>query len=195
MKKLLQVLIISASLLTVAACSTTNPNGADVTDGTATDMSSSADDDSGAMASGAGDTDNFGGNGSAMDAKKMQVANQSYYFDFNKYDVHSADLPSIKVQADYLAIHANAHVLLAGNTDERGSREYNIALGNKRAQSVSQQLQADGVNPNEISTVSYGAEKPKATGHDAAAWAQNRRVDLTYQTPIKKLKKADSDDN
>lgn len=185
MKKLLHVLMITASLLTITACSTTNPNGADVTDGASVDANGSGA--NGIMASGAGDTDSFGGG--AGDAKKMQVANQKYYFDFNSYDVHSDDLPSIKVQGDYLATHAKGHVLLAGNTDERGSREYNIALGNKRAQSVANQLQANGVSSNQITTVSYGAEKPVALGHDETAWAQNRRVDLTYQTPITISKK------
>lgn len=183
MRKLLQALIVSASLITLAACSTTKPGGADVTDGTATDMSAGAN--GGVVATGAGDADDFGGAGAgASNAKKMQVGNQSYYFDFNKYDVHSEDFPSIKVQADYLATHAKGQVLLAGNTDERGSREYNIALGNKRAQSTAAQLKADGVSANQITTVSYGAEKPVALGHDEAAWAKNRRVDLTYQTPI-----------
>ncbi len=186
MKKLLQVLLVSASLITVAACSTTNPNGANISDGTAVDGTGGAGANGGVVASGVGDADNFGGAGNA---KAMQVGNQSYYFDFNKYDVHSEDLPSIKVQANYLATHADGKTLLAGNTDERGSREYNIALGNKRAQSIAEQLKADGVSTNQITTVSYGAEKPVALGHDEAAWSKNRRVDLTYQTPITVAKK------
>lgn len=175
-------------MLTVAACSTTNPNGASVTDGAAVDANNGAGAND-VVASGAGDADNFGGASAAGNAKKMQVANQKYYFDFNSYDIHADDAPSIKVQGDYLATHSKGHVLLAGNTDERGSREYNIALGNKRAQSVAEQLKADGVSNNQITTVSYGAEKPVALGHDESAWAQNRRVDLNYQTPITLAKK------
>ncbi len=180
MKKL-RIALIGASLMTLVACSTTNPNGADVTDGAATDANGGAV--NGVVAGGAGDADNFGGNNNG-NVKAMQVGNQSYYFDFNKYDVHSDDVSSINVQAGYLATHNKGHILLAGNTDERGSREYNIALGNKRAQSVAQQLKAGGINDSQITSVSYGAEKPAAIGHDESAWSKNRRVDLTYQTPI-----------
>jgi peptidoglycan-associated lipoprotein len=81
-----------------------------------------------------------------------------------------------------LATHPNAKILLTGNTDEHGSREYNIGLGQRRADSVASVLEADGASKNQITTVSYGAEKPVALGHDEAAYAQNRRVDLIYQS-------------
>lgn len=163
-KKILKVTLISATLLTLAACSTASKDGAD-------------NGAYGANASGTGNMTSFdGANGHAL-----QVGNQSYYFDFNENTVHDSDMASIKVQADYLNSHPRAKVLLTGNTDERGSREYNIGLGDRRARAVAAVLEADGVNQNQITTVSYGAEKPVALGHDATSWAQNRRVDLIYQ--------------
>jgi peptidoglycan-associated lipoprotein len=107
--------------------------------------------------------------------------NQTYHFDLNKYDVNQDDIPSIEVQADYLVSHANAKIRLEGNADERGSREYNIALGWKRAKAVSLILKQYGVRDAQIATVSYGKEKPVAFGHDEAAHRQNRRVNLVYE--------------
>lgn len=176
MNKLLKTLIFGAGLVALTACSTTHSNaGSDNGAG----MNGS---DNGTMVNGVGSADGFGSNG---DARAMQVANQHYYFDFNKYDVRSADMASIKVQGNYLATHPSAKILLEGNTDPRGSREYNIALGAKRASAVKAVLLADGANANQISTVSYGAEKPVATGQDESSYQQDRRVDVVYQTPIK----------
>lgn len=106
--------------------------------------------------------------------------NQAYYFDFDSNTVHSDDYASIDVQANYLVEHPNAKVLLAGNTDIRGSREYNIALGERRDVSVANRLLSQGVRSNQIKKVSYGSEKPVALGHDESSYAKNRRVDLTY---------------
>lgn len=174
----LKVLFLSASLITLAACSTTgtSDNGAAGSDqGGVANVNAN-----GATTSGVGQMTNFGGSGQG-NAGAMKVGNQSYYFDFDKSDVAQSDSPSIKVQADYLIAHANAKVLLAGNTDVRGSREYNIALGNRRALAVAAVLEMDGVSKSQITTVSYGAEKPVALGNDETAYAKNRRVDLTYQ--------------
>ena len=71
-------------------------------------------------------------------------------------------------------------IRIEGNTDERGSREYNLALGDKRAQIVAKQLQLMGAKPAQIEPVSYGEERPKSEGHDEAAWAENRRADIRY---------------
>ncbi len=180
-KTMLKTLLLSAGLVSLVACSTTRSNGNGAGDGS--DVASVNADNGGAMASGVGDYsgDGFGSNGNA---KSMQVGNQHYYFDFNKNDVHSMDMASIKVQANYLATHPQARVLVTGNTDERGSREYNVALGSRRANSVERILELDGVNSNQITMVSYGAEKPVALAHNEDAYAQNRRADLLYQTPI-----------
>jgi peptidoglycan-associated lipoprotein len=178
-KQSLKILLLSASLLTLAACSTTGTSGSGAAGGG--DQSGAGANANGAATSGVGgQMSSFGGSGQG-NANAMQVGNQSYYFDFNENTVHQADYPSIKVQANYLIAHPTAKILLEGNTDVRGSREYNIALGNRRALAVASVLEMDGVSKSQISTVSYGAEKPVALGNDETAYAKNRRVDLTYQ--------------
>lgn len=172
LNKSFKAALISAGLLALAACATTPSSS------TSGGANGSGDN---ASTGGAGGETSFGGS-----SNKMQVGNQSYYYDFDKNDVRSDDIPSIKVQANYLATHTNGKVLLAGNTDERGSREYNIALGERRAMSVATILQANGVSKSQITTVSYGAEKPVAVGHSEEDYQKNRRTDLTYQTPISK---------
>jgi len=107
--------------------------------------------------------------------------NQTYHFDLNKYDVHCEDVESINVQANYLVSHACARIRLEGNGDERGSREYNIALGWKRAKAVAAILKQQGVKDSQIAMVSYGKEKPIALGHDEDSHRLNRRVDLIYE--------------
>ncbi|EKE01549.1 MAG: hypothetical protein ACD_21C00106G0009 [uncultured bacterium] len=133
----------------------------------------------GTEVSGMGDQDGFADENSPNRLKAPY--NQTYRFDFNQYDVHQADVESINVQANYLVSHANAKVRLEGNADERGSREYNIALGWKRAKAVAAILKQQGVSDTQIAMVSYGKEKPIAQGHDESAYSQNRRVDLVYE--------------
>jgi peptidoglycan-associated lipoprotein len=109
------------------------------------------------------------------------IGDQTYHFALDSYVVHHGDLASIKAQCDYLVAHPDAKVRIAGNTDERGSREYNVALGWRRAQAVANIMQRQGVAPNQIDIISYGEEKPVAFGHDEDSWWQNRRDDLTYE--------------
>lgn len=108
-------------------------------------------------------------------------SNQTYYFDFDSNDVHSSDVRAIDAQANYLASHPNAKVRLEGNTDNRGSREYNVGLGWRRDQSVEHYLTERGVSPKQIQMVSYGKEHPAAAGNTSQAWALNRRVNLIYK--------------
>jgi peptidoglycan-associated lipoprotein len=173
-KELTKIVLLSASVLSLAACSTTGRvHGGDVGAGAGNDLGAG-----GVTAGTVGTMSSFDGQGNA---NPMAVGNQSYYFGFNQSNVDSKDLPSIGVQAHYLNAHPNGHVLLEGNTDERGSREYNIALGQRRAQAVQSALEAAGVASNQTTTVSYGAEKPVALGHDESAWEKNRRSDLVYK--------------
>ena len=109
------------------------------------------------------------------------LAKRSVYFDFDKYDVSSQYTSLLQAHAQYLQAHPQRHILIQGNTDERGTAEYNLALGQKRAQAVAQALEADGVPASQIEAVSLGKEKPVALGHDEASWAQNRRADIIYQ--------------
>jgi len=105
---------------------------------------------------------------------------RSVYFDFDKFNVKSSETVVVERQGKYLAGKSGLNVRVEGNADERGGREYNLALGQKRADAVTRALKVYGVKDGQMEAVSFGSEKPKATGHDEAAWAQNRRVDVTY---------------
>ena len=86
----------------------------------------------------------------------------------------------MQAHAEYLATHPNRTVRLVGNADERGSNEYNLALGQRRADGAKKMLLVGGAKEGQIESVSYGEEKPVATAHNEAAWSQNRRTDLNY---------------
>ena len=134
----------------------------------------------GAQTSGLGDQDGISNDRNSANRLKAPY-NQTYLFEFNKYDVQSEDVASVNVQANYLVAHAAAKIRLEGNADERGSREYNIALGWKRAKAVAELLKQQGVSDTQIAMVSYGKEKPVALGHDEEAYRLNRRVELVYE--------------
>jgi len=112
---------------------------------------------------------------------KNILSKRSVFFDFDKFDVKTEYTPLVKAHADYLRANAAAKVTLQGNADERGSREYNLALGQRRADSVGTMMKLTGAKESQMETVSFGEEKPRATGHDEAAWSQNRRTDILYQ--------------
>lgn len=112
---------------------------------------------------------------------KGVLANRSVYFDFDSYSVRADGKPVIENHSAYLTKHTDRKVLIQGNTDERGGTEYNLALGQKRAEAVRKAMSALGVSDSQMEAVSLGKEKPKATGHDEAAWAENRRADIVYQ--------------
>ncbi len=118
--------------------------------------------------------------GQPINNRLLAPQNQSYYFNFDGTALASNDTSAINAQANYLIAHPNARIRLAGNTDNRGSREYNIGLGWRRDQAVESLLAQQGVALQQIKMVSYGKEKPIALGNTEAAWAQNRRVDLIY---------------
>ena len=119
-------------------------------------------------------------------AKANQLANalgiKLFYFDFDSSALHDSDLDALKAHAYYLSQHPAAHVQVNGHTDERGTREYNMALGERRAKAVAAFLTANGAKAAQLDVVSYGKEKPAVDGHDEAAWAKNRRVELVYTT-------------
>lgn len=102
------------------------------------------------------------------------------YFEFDSSDIQQQFLDVLTAHAEYLVAHPEVSVRLEGHTDERGSREYNIGLGDRRAQSVRRILLFQGVANDQVETVSYGEEQPAATGHNEEAWAQNRRVEIVY---------------
>lgn len=118
--------------------------------------------------------------GMSIDDPNSPLAQRVIYFEFDSSEVRSADRDVLNNHARYLAANPQATIVLEGHGDERGSREYNIGLGERRAQSARQILELQGVGSQQLSTVSYGEEKPAVEGHDESAWAQNRRVELIY---------------
>jgi peptidoglycan-associated lipoprotein len=116
-----------------------------------------------------------------LDPASSLSRERSVYFDFDQFVVRSQDRPVVEAHGKYLAAQRPLKVSIEGNADERGSREYNLALGQKRAQTVLQSLKLLGVSDDQLEAVSYGEERPKATGHDEESWAQNRRADIRYK--------------
>ncbi|PJK29356.1 peptidoglycan-associated lipoprotein Pal [Minwuia thermotolerans] len=98
------------------------------------------------------------------------------FFDFDRYDLDAEDIETLRRQAAYLQQFPSKNVVIEGHADERGTREYNLGLGDRRATSVKDYLVSLGVAPGRITTISYGKERPVALGHNEEAWAQNRRA-------------------
>lgn len=114
-------------------------------------------------------------------ASGAALDNNAVYFDFDSYTVKPEFMPVVENHARNMMANPNRHVTVEGNTDNRGSREYNLALGQKRSEAVKQRLQLLGVPASRIEAVSFGREKPRATGDSEEAWAQNRRADIVYR--------------
>ncbi|TWG86240.1 peptidoglycan-associated lipoprotein [Cupriavidus gilardii J11] len=108
------------------------------------------------------------------------LARRSVYFDFDSYSVKPEYQGMLNEHAKYLQGNRSRRILIQGNTDERGTSEYNLALGQKRAEAVRRSLATMGVPETQMEAVSLGKEKPKALGHDEASWAENRRADIVY---------------
>lgn len=111
------------------------------------------------------------------------LATRIVYFDFDSSDLKGEATDVVAAHAKYLGTNPAARIRLEGHTDERGSPEYNVGLGERRAQAVRHALLLQGATDVQISTVSYGEERPAVAGHDEAAWTKNRRVEIIYLTP------------
>ena len=111
---------------------------------------------------------------------KSILSKRSIYFDYDKYDVRAEYKDLVTAHAKFLANNRQFKMLVQGNTDERGSREYNLALGQKRADSIKKMLMLLGAREDQVESVSLGEEKPKSEGQNEAAWAENRRGDMLY---------------
>jgi peptidoglycan-associated lipoprotein len=109
------------------------------------------------------------------------LSRRSIYFDYDRYSVKEEFLSVIKAHAIYLNTHKDRQIIIQGNTDDRGGAEYNLALGQKRAEAVRKALALLGVSEIQLEAVSFGKEKPKALGNDEPAWAENRRADIVYK--------------
>ena len=115
------------------------------------------------------------------DATTSCLRSETVFFDFNAFEIKPAGQELLTEVASCLRTHSDTKITVAGNTDERGTVEYNLALGERRAKAVSHYLEKSGVKASRIKTVSYGKEKPMDPEHNEAAWAKNRRTDITHQ--------------
>jgi peptidoglycan-associated lipoprotein len=169
----------------LVACSSTPPadtTGAPITEGATTGTGTGGASTSGTGTGGVTGTQAGTGTGATGSAALRQgaLARRSVYFDFDSFTVKDEFRPTIEAHARYLQQNRSARMTIQGNTDERGSREYNIALGQKRAEAVKRMMTVLGAQEQQIETVSFGKEKPKAQGHDESSWAENRRDDILY---------------
>ena len=115
-----------------------------------------------------------------LDEPGSPLANRTIYFDFDSAKVTEESLVLLEAHGNFIASNGDVSVRLEGHADERGSREYNIALGDRRAQSVRQILLFQGASVDQLDTVSYGEEQPAMLGHNEDSWSKNRRVELVY---------------
>lgn len=166
LSKSFKMTLVAVAALSLVAC--------------AGNKSSSDDQLSGTSASSAGLGPEFGFQSPAGLSQADLLKRRSYYFRFNSSTLEATNLAAVEAQGRYLSQHPTQMVLLEGNADIRGSREYNIGLGWRRDLSVAQVLMLNGVSKKQIHMVSYGAEKPVATGNTELDYAKNRRVDIVY---------------
>ncbi len=117
----------------------------------------------------------------AFERMRASVTNESVYFDFDKSAIKPDQERAITDNGKLASTYSSDYVTIQGNCDERGSREYNLALGQRRADAVKQRLVLIGVPAGRIETISFGKEKPRAACHDESCWSQNRRADFVHE--------------
>ena len=152
--------LIGATALLMAACSSVKLDDTDVANG-----------------SGSG---KFGSQ--PWNDPSSPLFEKSVYFGFDEYTVQTKYQKMLSAHASYLKANPKQKIIIQGNTDERGTAEYNLALGQRRSDAVRKSLNLMGVSDDQMEAVSFGKEKPKAEGDNEAAWAQNRRADIVYIT-------------
>ncbi|MDD2864441.1 MAG: peptidoglycan-associated lipoprotein Pal [Methylococcales bacterium] len=179
-----------ASTLALAGCSGDEEKDASLTDGSLNGANGLNDASTSGFGDGSGiNGGRFGANGGRLGANGLPpefsdpnnpLSKRTIYFMLDSSQVQQDFVPIVAAHARYLVANPSRHIVLEGNGDERGSREYNIGLGEQRAKTVASMLKAQGVSESQLSIVSYGEEKPVAMGHDESSWELNRRVELAY---------------
>ena len=129
----------------------------------------------------ASDVADFDDMGRPVDPRTGRLLDRTFYFDYDRANIRPADLAVLEIHAQLLNRNAGKTVVIEGHCDERGTREYNLALGERRADAVRRFLTTAGVSSRQIETVSYGEERPEDPGHDESAWQRNRRAVLIYR--------------
>ena len=175
--KIMQVksLLIVSSLVVLAACSSIKPEAPQAPMALETPVSSTANLPKAASAVAKVEVSPF-------DDPTSPLSRKSVFFEFDKYTISPADQVIVTAHAKYISTHSTAKVRLEGNADERGGREYNLALGQKRADAVKKSLVLLGASEASVESVSFGKEKPVDFSHNEDAWAKNRRVDIKYSS-------------
>lgn len=170
MRKLLSIALIV--LLSACASQTTQPDVDDLSSGAGNGLSGSD-----LMGSDSGRPSYF----NQLNDPNSILSQRSVFYDYDSYTVASEYRELVLSHARFLRDNPAASVILQGNTDDRGSREYNLALGQRRADSVKNMMILSGAQDVQIESVSLGEEKPRAMGHGESAWSQNRRTDILYR--------------
>jgi len=118
--------------------------------------------------------------GGALDDPSSPLSKRVVYFEYDSAEIVPESRDILRAHGGYLSSNRSTNITIEGHCDERGSREYNLALGERRAQTVKRQLEAEGVSGGQLSIISYGEERPADPGHSESAWAENRRGDILY---------------
>jgi len=189
-----KILISVIAFALLGACSTVKltDKAPPVEDRNASSASSGGSSSSGSSpstsAGSSGNTSKSSGASSASSASAVDPVNdpsnilskRSIYFDYDQYTVKEEYRSLVEAHGKFLASNPDRKVILQGNTDERGGSEYNLALGQKRAEAVRRAMALAGARDSQMEAISFGKEKPKASGSDEAAWMENRRADIVY---------------
>jgi len=183
------VLVFSLSVAILSGCSSTDEKEGSLLDGGGAgqnDASTSGYSDGSSLSGEQFGSNGLGGSseiglGPEFSDPLNPLSKQTIYFMYDSSQVQQDFIPVIAAHAQYMMAHPSSHVILEGHADERGSREYNIALGEQRAKSVYRMMKVQGVSDSQLEVVSYGEEKPASDGMDEASWQLNRRVEIVYQ--------------
>lgn len=175
-------LVLAASAIALAGCAGDAKKSS--SDGSASGDVAGSSSSSSSGISTSGSDDSSRGTARPVDSRPVEpaidISRKVVYFDFDSSAIKAADLETISAHARHLARNPSTRVRLAGHADERGTREYNVALGERRANAVRDALLLRGASARQISVVSYGEERPVDSGHNESAWSRNRRVEFVY---------------
>ena len=187
MKSIWKLVVALSAAAALAACTSTPETFAPVETRTGTGATTVAP-DAGTSTSGASGTPGASGTtmpgtsatGNPLRDPRNPLSRREIFYEYDSFTVKDEYKPLLEAHANYLKQNRNARIKVEGNTDERGSREYNLALGQKRSESVKRVLTLLGVSDAQIDTVSFGEEKPRNSASSETAYSENRRCDLAY---------------
>lgn len=184
MKQLTKLSTVVLSVMLLAGCESIGflQNGGDVAVEDRGTIAEGADGGQSSVAQAHGAQEGGDFQGDVLDNPESLLSRRVIYFEYDSATVRQADRLVIQAHAEYMAGHNYAAVRLEGHSDERGTREYNIALAERRAKAVRQLLLFQGASTSQLETVSFGEERPLADEHDEGSWQQNRRVEINYIT-------------